>query len=217
VVYQQLPYGYGYYGSQYQDSGQVDAGEINIYEGDVYHINYDGSHTAPSPTTRPPGPPVSDELRNQQEQQDREEPQQPREHAVGARFYDQLRLDTAQGPQQFVIEGTTLSYVARDGSWHEISTAIDPDFGGYGAWLPEEGPQVIYREGDRLYGAYPLAGGDWLTEALPYDVDFGADITVGLVGGAPWVVFNDLSGTRFVVGFSGHIWFEIGSGSAGGS
>lgn len=214
VVYRQLPV-YDPYGPPYQGSEQIDAGEINVYEGDVYHINYAGPQAAPSPTTRPPEPPATDE-RRERDTPPQPEQQQPREQAVGARFYDQLRLKSEQGTHLFTIIDTVLSYHTPDGERAEVSDGINPDFGAYAAYLPGEGPQLIYREDDQLLGAYPGSDGEWWQEALPYEVDFGEDITVGLVGGAPWVVFNDLDGTRYVVGFSGQVWFEVGSGSANG-
>jgi hypothetical protein len=216
VVYRQLPvYGsYGSYDSGYPGSEQVEADEINVYQGDVYHINYAGPQAAPSPTTRPPEPPAGDE-RRERTAPPQPEDQQPREQAIGGRFYDRLRLKTEHGTYEFTIDNTNLNFVGPDGSYGKISDGLDPDFGAYAAYLPGDGPQAIYREGDKLYGAYPQEDGSWWPAALPYDVDFNESITVGLVGGAPWVVFNDLGGTRYVVGFAGQTWFEIGSGAAG--
>jgi hypothetical protein len=213
VVYQQVPL-YDSRGLPYRSGYDVSADAITVYEGDVYNIDYSGPSAAPSPVTRPPGPPVSGELYGEKQETSNTAPQVPQDRAFGARFYDRLRLDTDSGAFMFVIENGSLNHVDEDGSWYEISEACESDFGAYGAYIPGEGLEVIYREGYDIYGAYPLPDGEWWAEWLPYDVDFSEEITVGLVGGHPWVVFNALDGSRYVLSFSGHLWLEVGSGSA---
>lgn len=203
VVYQQLP-AYDPSRPQVGERQDVRADEVNVYEGDVYNYYYEGQQ----PAAQPAPPPVVE--------QPPVEPVGPVEagpQAVGARFYERLRLETPDGVQTFVLEGGRLYAGPETGPWLELSEAADAKLGAFAAWIPGDGVVVIFREGDRLVAAYP-SGGDWWTEPLPLEVDFAGKITLGLVGGAVWVVADSRDGSRYVLGFGGGSWYEIGSASA---
>jgi len=63
-----------------------------------------------------------------------------------------------------------------------------------------------------LTAAYESVSG-WGLEPLPIEVDFSEDLSLGNMGGFPWVVFNDTGGTRYVYSYSSAGWQMVGSGS----
>jgi len=131
--------------------------------------------------------------------------------ARGTRFYEHGRLEVGQDVYRFELANGVLSTGPEVGPGITVCTGVDPRQGVYAAYEPGVGLSLIFRQGQALVGAYPIAGGSWWLEPLPYAVDFRQSVTIGIVGGAPWVTFTDQSGSRFIVAFSAHTWQEIGS------
>ncbi|MBN2081003.1 hypothetical protein JW859_02225 [bacterium] len=204
VVYQQVP-AYDPSLRDYQ-SNAVHADEINVYEGDVYHIQYDQpvAPVAPKPQVQPSQTPAPQQAL----------PSEPGQYAFGKRFYDQVLLETPAGVVRFYLDGEGLYCAPETGPGQEVSPLADAQLGGFAAYMPGEGLVVLFRQGDRIAAAYE-AGGGWWVETLPHHIDFSQDVTLGLVGGLPWAVFNAQDGSRYVVSFTGGAWQEIGSGSSG--
>jgi hypothetical protein len=140
-------------------------------------------------------------------------PSIPAGYSYGLRFYDQTRLSAPDGEFRCVLKDGKLTGSDAAGQGYTISTAADMRFGAFAAYEPVAGFSVIFREGESLLAAYPVGGGEWWLEPLPYKVDFRQDITVGMIGGQPWVVFGALDGRRYVISFGGRQWQEVGSGS----
>ena len=204
VVYRQLP-AYDPSLGQTGERQDVRGEEVNVYEGDVYNYYYDGQ-PAPAEPQSPPtveaAPPAP------------EPPAEPVPQALGARFYERLRLETPGGLQTFVLENGGLYAGPETGPWLRISEQADAGFGAFAAWIPADGLVVIFREGDRIVAAFPAGGGDWWIEPLPLAIDFGGKTTIGLVGGVPWVVADGLDHSRYVMGLSGGSWYEVGSATS---
>jgi hypothetical protein len=90
---------------------------------------------------------------------------------------------------------------------------VDGNLGVLAEYEPGVGVSLVFRRGDALCAAYPLASGEWWIEQLPYSIDFTEKVTLGLVGGGAWVVFTGSDSARYVVSFSGHSWREVGKGT----
>lgn len=140
-------------------------------------------------------------------------PNIPAGHSYGVRFYDQTRLSAPDGEFRCSLKDGQLTGSDAAGKGYTISTAADMHFGAFAAYEPGTGFSVIFREGASLLAAYPSGNGEWWIEPLPYNVDFSQDITVGMIGGQPWVVFGATNGRRYVISFGGRQWQEVGSGS----
>jgi hypothetical protein len=137
----------------------------------------------------------------------------PAGRSYGVRFYEQTRLSTPDGDLRCTLKDGKLTGADAAGQGYAISTAADMAFGAFAAYDPVSGLCVIFREGDSLLAAYPTGGGEWWTEPLPYKVDFSAELSIGMIGGQPWVTFSMADGRRYVVSFGGRNWQEVGSGS----
>lgn len=133
--------------------------------------------------------------------------------AKGAAFDTSLRLETAGGAYRFELAGSDLYAGLEDGAAQLVSTGADTAFGAFAANVPGEGLSLVYREGSSIVAAYPTDGGEWWYSELPYKVDFGSPVSIGMVSGMPWVTFNSRGGGRYVVAFTSRLWVEVGSGS----
>lgn len=178
---------------------------VNVYQGDVYNYYYPepAAPIAPAVTAQPAlrgaVPPEADQ------------PPAAANLAYGMRFYEQARLETPESVVRFKLDQGRLSAGPDNGPAREICATADMTLGAYAAYTSADGVIVLYGDNGRLAAAYPLPDGSWLTEPLPYAVDFDGKTTLGLVGGVPWVVFNTVDGTRYVLSFAGRAWQEIGS------
>ncbi len=143
----------------------------------------------------------------------RDVPVIPEGRSYGIRFYDQTRLSTPTGDVRCTLKDGKLTGADAAGQGYAISTTADMEFGAFAAYEPVTGFSVIFREGDSILAAYPTGGAQWWIEPLPYKVDFGADVSIGMIGGQPWVTFSVADGRRYVVSFGGRAWQEVGSGS----
>jgi len=199
-----------YYGDAYVGSGESAAAESDIPPASTY--------TPPSPPVgpMPPAPVGPQPPPKRSVEPEPSTPAAPADgRAIGARFYDQLRLETPDGAERFTLQDGTLSVAAENGPGAPITANADQQFGVFAAWLPDAGTCLIFREGDGIAAAYRTAAGEWWIEPLSYNVDFGGTTSIGLVGGEPWVTFTAIDGARYVVAFRDKLWQDIGSGSSG--
>lgn len=221
----------GYY-RQYRDDYLPPVN--NTYDNRTYNNYYYGdAPAAPAPPQAPPPPQYSAPAQPQQAPPPAAPPAQdmigpakpaaprapsgvpviPAGRSYGIRFYDQTRLSTPDGDVRCTLQDGKLTGADAAGKGYAISTAADMEFGAFAAYDPVSGFCVLFREGGSLLAAYPTGQGEWWIEPLPYKVDFGEEINIGMVGGQPWVTFSVADGRRYVVSFGGRVWQEVGSGT----
>ncbi len=231
---------YGYYGNGYYDSATYVYGDGPIvldgrgrdydytrrasYYGDseVYYDNrsyedndtvnyyYEDSPVQPVPErsryieTPDYGPQLPDS--NTQEQS----PQR----AVGLRFREETKLATEDGGWRLSIVEGKLYAAKGKGKGQLVASGVDADFGAY-AYHTGGMLSLVYRSGGDVLAASRDEAGQWYSEALPYNVDFKRDNSLGLVGGDLWFTFSATDGMRYVVVLSNGAWNELGSASRG--
>ncbi|MCC7479127.1 hypothetical protein IT575_11800 [bacterium] len=136
------------------------------------------------------------------------------QRAVGLRFHDQTRLAAHDGDWRLsIVEGKL--YAARGkGKGQLVASGVDGDFGAY-AYNSGGLLSLVYRSGGDVYASSQDPEGRWLAEGLPYNVDFRAENSLGLVGGDLWFTFSATDGLRYVVVLRDGVWSELGSASGG--
>ena len=209
VVYRASDRDYYNYDPGYYDTGreEIRADEVNVYQGDVNNYYYDNQ---PAPAPQPVQPAVAPAPAP--EPAVAEPPITPGVVAYGSRFYETARLETGDTVRVFAIQGGNLSVRNGDGPSQPVCDLVHPALGAYAAYNEETGLTVLFARDNRIAAAYE-ADGTWLVEPVPYPLDFTGKTTLGLVGGAPWAVFDSTDGNRYVLAFVDHQWQEIGSGS----
>ncbi|MDQ3023347.1 MAG: hypothetical protein M3R04_03010 [bacterium] len=135
----------------------------------------------------------------------------PAGRSSGARFVEQVRIDTPDGLRVFKFYDGALYTIAGE-SKTKIADGVDADFGGYALMQPLVGTTVIFLKGGKLSAAYPTESG-WWTETLTHEIDFSEAPQFKMLGGNAWVTFNGTDGMRYVVALKDHKWSEVGSGT----
>jgi len=133
--------------------------------------------------------------------------------AFGQRFFDQLNLDTPAGLMTFSISDYTLFVQPQKGPGTAIDSGIDPYFGAFAAWVPNDGVILIFRDLGGLEAASYKPASGWQTSYLDKGVDFRFVSNVSLFGGVPHVAYTGTDGTLYVVAFHNDAWQAI-SGAA---
>lgn len=200
-----IEYGSPGYAPQPADApAYIDNRSYNYYYGDVNNGAAPPPEAAPAPAPSLANPPAADYA----------PAAETVVRALGTRFYDKLRLDTPDGVLCFNLLGSKLFAAPENGPGVMVSQNADAAFGAFACWLPGLGSCLIFSQLGSLVAAYPTTDGAWWLESLPYNVDLGSAVTIGLVSGEPWVTFNAIDGARYVVAFRDKLWQDIGSGSS---
>jgi len=209
---------YGYFGAaaptspwDYSQPSQPPA--VNNYDYRTYNYYYGQAPQSPPPAA-PQAPGAASPPSGQATP-----PAAPNEapavvdRTFGVRFFDQTRLETPQGAFRFKLDEGKLTAGPDVGPQGPVADGVDGNLGVLAEYEPGVGVSLVFRRGDALCAAYPLASGEWWIEQLPYSIDFTEKVTLGLVGGGAWVVFTGSDSARYVVSFSGHSWREVGKGT----
>ena len=175
---------------------------VNIYN--YYGEEFSQQQAQASPPPAAPGYQAPPEQRNAQPVQ-----REARENPVGTKFHSSVQLVTPGGSMLFYLDRGVLSAGPENGPSQEVATGVDDALGVLAAWQPGAGYCLIYRAGDTITACFNNGGG-WMEEPLPEFADFSKDVTIGMVGGSPWVVFSGFDGSRLVYSYN-RGWQKLGS------
>ena len=91
-----------------------------------------------------------------------------------------------------------------------VASGVDHTLGVLAIYQDGLGLSLVYKSGGQLKGASQISG-SWLEEPAPQALDFKQEVSLGLLGGAAWVVATGLDGRRYVLSYAGGYWREVGS------
>lgn len=135
------------------------------------------------------------------------------QRTIGLRFFDETKLASSDGGWRLSIQGGKLYAGPGKAKGQLVDSKVDERFGAYALWNASHGLSLVYRSGGEVLAASRDSDGSWYSEPLPYNVDFSADNTLGLVSGELWFTFSASDGLRYVVALRDGVWSELGSAS----
>jgi hypothetical protein len=134
---------------------------------------------------------------------------QPLDSPVGTRFYSSTLLSGGGQLMLFTVQQGGLYAGPEIGPGQLVASSIDESAGVLAAYQPGIGFSLVYRVGDAIVASW-TDGARWYEEPLPEFVDFSQELTIGMVGGSPWVVFNGFDSRRHIYSYTGG-WQSLGS------